>query len=583
MLGSLLRGNKLQGGGSMLRFQWKRFAKNKTILISILLYAIYLGYLVWVNYEPAEPFMLINTIMMQIPLTFLLFECISFAFFAKTTSEIREANMRSEKDYLSGIGIFFLLDFIFTILFGVMWYICVQTGDTVANRAFFVMLLKMLFIYHFLTYFFAILLGCVISFIRKKAVAYVVLAGSYCVFSDVLMQIVGDYIEGHPALWRLPSFFSIMNRVWNTMLDGYYQYSVEAVNVERILFWIVFMTFILLVLLKPKHKKIMVGITTVFGVFVAVLFVRPAGFYYEDTCVSSATEDGEYYHILDKKVSGKDDHVSEADFKIKKYVGKLSVARELHAKIELEVDQKNHEKYEFTLYHGFRVKHIFDGINKLKFEQKGDHITIYSPGGLEGNAICFEYDGYSGFYYSTSQAVFLPAYFCYLPFPGHRLVWFEPKQMENGMMDASKEDDLSGIGYEAEYDLQLDLSQKIYCNLPVDKKGHCFGKSDGLTMMASPFIREYKEQGITFIYSLFWEEEPALKSQLQQAANLLIKDGRRGTTVFLPPYTNRMIFFVGENHMVMPLDSIESEYIKYRDTGEIPYPEAEVDENDLYE
>lgn len=273
--------------------------------------------------------------------------------------------------------------------------------------------------------------------------------------------------------------------------------------------------------------------------------------------------------------------MSEADFKIKKYTGKLCIARELQANIELSVDQKNHEKYEFTLYHGFQVKRILDGTIPLAFEQKGDHLTVYSPGGLQGDAISFAYHGFSSFYYSTSQAVFLPAYFCYLPFSGHRLVWFEPKQMENGLMDASKEDDLSGLGYEAEYDLQLKVTQDVCCNLTLDNKGRCQGKSDGLTIMASPFIRKHTEQEITFIYSLFWEKEPALKTQFKDAANVLMSDGRRGTTVFLSPYTNRMIFFVGKNQLVMSLDQIESDYITYRDTGEIPYPEAEVENDDF--
>lgn len=173
---------------------------------------------------------------------------------------------------------FLICDLILSILFGIIWYICIQTGDTVTNKAFFLMLVKMLFIYHFLTYLFAILLGCAISFVRKKAMAYVLLTGSYCVFSDVFMQILGDYMEGHPALRKLPSFFSIMNRSWNNMLDGYYQYSVEAVNAERILFWILCMTFILILRIHPKYKKTALAINFLLLVLVTVLFVRPAGF-----------------------------------------------------------------------------------------------------------------------------------------------------------------------------------------------------------------------------------------------------------------------------------------------------------------
>ena len=54
----------------MFRFQWKRLYKNKAIVIAFILYMIYIGYLVGVNYNSSDPTMLINTIMMQVSLTF---------------------------------------------------------------------------------------------------------------------------------------------------------------------------------------------------------------------------------------------------------------------------------------------------------------------------------------------------------------------------------------------------------------------------------------------------------------------------------------------------------------------------------
>lgn len=524
----------------MFRFQWKRLYKNKAIVIAFILYMIYIGYLVGVNYNSSDPTMLINTIMMQVSLTFLLFECTTFTFFSKTTSEVREIDRGSgkgiQKDYLSGIVIWAMIDFAITFLFGLLWYTCIHGGNMPVNDAFFVMLIKMLLIYHFLTYFFAILLGSVISFVPQKGKAYLALLGSYFLFSDVFLQMIGPIVETHPNL---------------------------------------------AVFISHKYKKILFGIGGIGLLVVTFLFVQPAGYHYEDSCVSAATEDEMYYHVLKEKNTGKDNHVSMADFKIKKYAGNLKVKRQLQAEIQIEPDEKKHDKYEFTLYHGFKVKQIADGNRILRFEQKGDHITIYVPGGLEQESITFIYQGYSSFYYSTSQATFLPAYFCYLPFPGHRLVWFEPSLMDNGMKDASKEDDLSGIGYEVKYDLLLDLSQKVYSNLSVDQKGHCRGKSDGLTLMASPYITEYTENGITFLYSIFRQNEISLKDQFKETATQLVMDGRTGTTVFVPPYLNRMIFFVGKDQVILEPDQLDNYYKKYMETGEIPYPEAEEEDYDF--
>ena len=139
----------------MFHFQWKRLCKNKAILISYFLYIVYVGYLVKINYNPYDPIMLIDTIMMQISLTFLLFECTSFAFFSKTTEEIREIGNGSgkgiQKDYLYGILIFGIIDLFVTLVFAMLWYICICNGNLPTNKAFFVMLIKMLIIYHFLT------------------------------------------------------------------------------------------------------------------------------------------------------------------------------------------------------------------------------------------------------------------------------------------------------------------------------------------------------------------------------------------------------------------------------------------------
>ena len=122
-----------------------------------------------------------------------------------------------------------------------------------------------------------------------------------------------------------------------------------------------------------KYKKILFGIGGIGLLVVTFLFVQPAGYHYEDSCVSAATEDEMYYHVLKEKNTGKDNHVSMADFKIKKYAGNLKVKRQLQAEIQIEPDEKKHDKYEFTLYHGFKVKQIADGNRILRFEQKGDH------------------------------------------------------------------------------------------------------------------------------------------------------------------------------------------------------------------
>lgn len=66
-----------------------------------------------------------------------------------------------------------------------------------------------------------------------------------------------------------------------------------------------------------------------------------------------------------------------------------------------------------------------------------------------------------------------------------------------------------------------------------------------------------------------------MKAQFKECATSFVKDGRTGITVFVPPYLNRMIFFVGEDQVILEPDFIDDYYKKYMETGEIPYPKAE--------
>lgn len=66
-----------------------------------------------------------------------------------------------------------------------------------------------------------------------------------------------------------------------------------------------------------------------------------------------------------------------------------------------------------------------------------------------------------------------------------------------------------------------------------------------------------------------------MKDQFKECATSFVKDGRTGITVFVPPYLNRMIFFVGEDQVILEPDFIDDYYKKYMETGEIPYPKAE--------
>lgn len=83
------------------------------------------------------------------------------------------------------------------------------------------------------------------------------------------------------------------------------------------------------------------------------------------------------------------------------------------------------------------------------------------------------------------------------------------------------------------------------------------------------------------MYSIFRQNEISLKDQFKETATQLVMDGRTGTTVFVPPYLNRMIFFVGKDQVILEPDQLDNYYKKYMEIGEIPYPEAEEEDYDF--
>lgn len=563
----------------MFRFQIKRFFRNPIILSMLVLYPLFMGYICYMNYDAEYPDTLMQSIMMQIPITFLIFLVMSFSFFRGTTERIRETVAGFTgciiRDYGVGIAIFLLMDILLVGLLGVLGRECILHSVVDQKNEWTIMWFKMLGIYHFLGYLFAILLGCVISLVRKTKKSYIVLVLSYCVFSDFFIQVLGECAKYHPWLKKYFGIFTILTRDYTCALDGYYQFSVEPVNVERILFWIILTIVILSIVITKKNQKKVIAFGIVISIAAFLVYIRPAGYYYVDYVVSSWSDDQFYYHILDEGITGKDNHVSKANFKVKKYSGEITVDRQLDGNLIIEVDKDSLKQYEFTLSHDYEVKEISSGGKQLLFEQKGDHITVHSDNKLEGSKLKILYAGFSNRYFSTSQATYLPGFFCYIPFPGHRLVWFEGEELENGLIDISKEDDMMGLGYKTKFDLKLNFSGNLYTNLKLNSKGHYEGETEGVTLLASDFAKIYQYKDITFVYSgSSWQEQDFKDACQRTLKKIDYENELKGKMIFAPPLTNKWNFYVAQDHLVMDLGDLQDSYGKYREDGEIPYPSS---------
>lgn len=561
----------------MLLLNLKLYIKTPSILFLTLLYFLYLGYTIGTD-TFTDLFSSFILYLDQIKITFLFFLFISYEYFSKfKRDKIEEVVNISKKGLsmrLSGILVFVLIDMI--ICGGLFAYACVGgLRQNVHSWSYIWFLVKCTFIHHFLVYMFAVLAGTAVSFVKSRTAGYVILMLICCVMGSTLIAPLISVSWGNEAIYRLADLLSITSREYHAMPNPYYMFSVEAVNVERIFFWILLTVFILCIILM-RQKERWIGAVALAGMLICmILFFQPVSAAYVDIAMGqdSWTADENYYEIR-KVVDCKDtSQYKEADFKVLKYVMKLDVERELRAKVDVYIDQPQRNQYDFTLYHGYKVSSILDERGeKLDFSQEGDHICVRLDPAKSLEKLIFQYKGHSKRYYSTSQGMFLPAYLEYYPVPGRRQVYMSEYYYTGNT--------LQGLGYETDFDVTVNVDQKVYSNLKEDKDGHMRGRTDGVTLLSSPFAREVQVDDCKIIYSVLEYSGEKLEEEKEKFRQFIGQytgqNAINGKRIFIPPDINGSFYYFGSDHLLGNASFLSSNYERYVTKGELyPYVSEE--------
>lgn len=163
------------------------------------------------------------------------------------------------------------------------------------------------------------------------------------------------------------------------------------------------------------------------------------------------------------------------EFAITEYKMDLTISNELHAAVELTVDDPDLENYDFTLYHGYKLKSVSgaDG-QPVPFVREGDYITVSPPPGAR--SLLFQYAGKSPKYFANRQAIALPGYFAWYPRAGRQEIW---SQANNSyVIDLPSTD--------SKYTVTIRSNLRVYSNLP-GAHNSFQGKSNGLTLLAGMY------------------------------------------------------------------------------------------------
>ena len=510
---------------SMMKLKSKQFFKNPVFLAAILLYFLWIGkYMRKVIHG-----MMAGDItgvavglrlLRYIPLSFVFFLLLAYAFFsAVQRDQVGEAVRATPKGLLYDLGVgsipLILVNLFVTGMF--LWFYIWASGHALGRLSFPVVAygIKCYTIHFFLVNIFGILTGAACSFIKPALAAYGAVVGIICLFSDFVLAVLYGIFGGTNGREHFLDLFGFTTRSSEIALDSDYLYSVEGVELERMLFWL-FLLLAILLLAAGKRKGRMAAAVFLCLSFASFLFyIQPSGAAH--TSVSKIRrqeyhkEMFEYYHEKKTEQSAEDDKklVLSEDFHVKKYEAALDIHRQLKGDVKVYVDHPDLESYEFSLWHEYKISKIMNDKGKeLGYTQDGDWVKVLS-GGAPTSFLEFHYQGYSAAsygwcYYSTAQSIRLPGNFAYLPFPGKRYLymeWSEHREDINSDLLYTHGVTSTDLQYETEYDVRVATPQQVYSNLPEQGKNHFVGRATGMTLFANIFAKKLKLGKLNVIYT----------------------------------------------------------------------------------
>lgn len=180
----------------------------------------------------------------------------------------------------------------------------------------------------------------------------------------------------------------------------------------------------------------------------------------------------------------------EKEFDVTDYDLEINVGNNLRVRAAITVDKQNLEKYDFTLYHGYKISSVRDGDgNKLRFKQDGDHFTVFNPEKKSLDRIVLKYSGFSTQYYSNLQGLFLPGYFPYYPHSGSLPVYnMGQREIYRFMLDEP-----------THFKVKVNSSQTVYSGLEQTGKNEFEGSTTGVTLVSGLYDC-YEKDGVKMVY-----------------------------------------------------------------------------------
>lgn len=421
-------------------------------------------------------------------------------------------------------------------------------------------------VYHFGVCLLAVGIGWGTTLFQKRISGYAMIIFISYLFTPNLIGIMQRISKDTELYYKIADLFCIYERDYTVTSNWYYLLSVEPVEVQRLFVWL--LLCVSMIGWKLLKHKGWLAVPMILMVLTFYFYWQPTSTVYGDRGVNghdSWTQDRVYY------ARNHQENIESIDteiFRVNSYKMELERDRILEAKVEMELDNPALSKYVFTLYHGYKIQKILNtNGEELKYEQKGDIVTVYPDGNMK--KVGFYYQGCCKNYYTTSQGMYLPAYFAYYPVAGVREIFQNIKSKSDENLLLYDGYNLECVDFETLFDVTVSGKQSVYCNLEEKEKNHFYGKSNGLTLLSGYFIKTEKIEDCTVVYSYLMGDSIANSEVKKKLESWLRKNKElKCQTIFVSIWGNYESHTIAKDHIIVEdIQSVEKLYEHYQKTG----------------
>lgn len=317
-----------------------------------------------------------------------------------------------------------------------------------------------------------IFIGSFSALKMKKIPAYLLMIFITIMTSRILDILwLALYTTTNIDIFKITGLFELTTPSTNWTPNTAFGYSVLPYRFAVILFWIFIFAFGIIFSLHQINKRKIKAITCIILsiICITVYYTPSSKVIMDQRNVNGPNADYEYYTKHEDEIM-----IEKNNFNITDLTMDISTNSMLKAKVVIKVDNKNLEKYKFTLYHGYNIKNIKINDKDVNFNRNLDYFEINNTQNYEIDTITINYDGYSSRYYSNIQGTILPGFLPFYPMAGYQEVYdlnyqsFVPNHSDKNI----------------NFNVNVSSMKQFYSNLNESKKNHFSGNAESLSLVS---------------------------------------------------------------------------------------------------